>query len=137
MTPLIYYNPQCGTSRNVLAMMEAAGEAPQIVDYLAAPPSRAKLIDLLAAMQITADELLRRKEPIHDELRLDDPQIDDNQLIDAMITHPILINRPIVVTDKGVRLCRPSQRVFDLLNDPPAQFTKEDGETVYFPETSR
>jgi len=130
MQPLIYHNPNCGTSRNTLAMIEASGETPEVVEYLDNPPSRERLMWLLDQMGITPRDLLRRKNTPYDELGLDDPTLTDDQLIDAMMTHPILINRPIVVTGKGVRLCRPSEQVLDLLPTPIETFTKEDGEVV-------
>ena len=130
MTPMIFHNPKCGTSRNTLAIMTASGETPDVVEYLKTPPSREYLVELLALMHITPRELIRSKENIHAELGLDNPTLTDAQLIDAMIAHPILINRPIVVTNKGAALCRPSERVFELLENPVSSFTKEDGEIV-------
>ena len=130
MTPIIFHNPKCGTSRNTLAIMQASGETPEVVEYLKTPPSREYLVELLALMNITPRELLRSKENIHAELGLENPALTDGQLIDAMITHPILINRPIVVTNKGAALCRPSERVFELLENPVSSFIKEDGEIV-------
>ena len=130
MTPMIFHNPKCGTSRNTLAIMQASGETPDVVEYLETPPSREYLVELLALMHITPRELIRSKENIHAELGLDNPTLSDAQLIDAMIAHPILINRPIVVTNKGAALCRPSERVFELLENPVSSFTKEDGEIV-------
>lgn len=115
MKPLIYHNPQCGTSRNTLAMMQSAGQDPEIIEYLKTPPSRERLVELMDMMGITPRELLRNKGTLYEDLKLDDPTLDDSQLIDAMMAHPILINRPIVVTDKGARLCRPAERVLDLL----------------------
>ncbi|MBH02644.1 MAG: arsenate reductase (glutaredoxin) [Xanthomonadales bacterium] len=132
MRPLIYHNPECGTSRNVLAMIEASGETPEIIEYLKNPPSRERLIALLDEMAMPPRDLLRRKGTPYDELGLDDHTLTNDQLIDVMLAHPLLINRPIVVTDKGVRLCRPSERVLDLLNEPIATFTKEDGEVVTY-----
>lgn len=132
MKPLIYHNPDCGTSRNTLAMIEASGETPEIIEYLKNPPSRERLLWLLEQMGIPPRDLLRRKGTPYDELGLDDPTRSDEQLIEAMLTHPILINRPIVVTDKGVRLCRPSEEVLGLLASPVATFTKEDGEVVTY-----
>nr|WP_226940215.1 arsenate reductase (glutaredoxin) [Halomonas colorata] len=129
---MIYHNPACGTSRNTLAIIEASGEAPQVIEYLKTPPSRERLVELLSMMAITPRELLRRKGTPFEELNLDDPALSDDQLIDAMIAHPILINRPIVVTAKGARLCRPSERVFELLANPVTTFTKEDGDVVHF-----
>ena len=131
MKPLIFHNPNCGTSRNTLAIMKASGEQPEVVEYLKNPPSRDELVELLAKMNISPRELLRSKEAINDELGLDNPELSDDHIIDAMIAHPILINRPIVVTDKGAALCRPSERVFALLGNPVSSFTKEDGETIY------
>ena len=130
MTPMIFHNPKCGTSRNTLAIMQASGETPDVVEYLKTPPSREYLVELLALMHITPRELIRSKENVHAELGLDNPTLSDAQLIDAMIAHPILINRPIVVTNKGAALCRPSERVFELLENPVSSFTKEDGEIV-------
>lgn len=133
MQPLIYHNPGCGTSRNTLAMIKASGETPEVIEYLKNPPSRERLLELLAMMQITPRDLLRRKGTPYAELGLDDPALSDNQLIDAMTAYPILINRPIVVTDKGARLCRPSERVLDLLDRPVEHFRKEDGEVIHHP----
>lgn len=131
MKPLIFHNPNCGTSRNTLAIMKASGEQPEVVEYLKNPPSRDYLVELLAKMNISPRELLRSKEAINDELGLDNPELSDDEIIDAMIAHPILINRPIVVTDKGAALCRPSERVFELLENPVSSFTKEDGEVLH------
>lgn len=133
MSVTIYHNPNCGTSRNTLAMIKASGEDPEVIHYLTTPPSREHLVALLAMMKISPRELLRQKGTPYDELKLDDPLLDDDQLIDTMMTHPILINRPIVITQKGARLCRPSEQVLELLEQPVAQFTKEDGESVYYP----
>ena len=130
MTPIIFHNPKCGTSRNTLAIMQASGETPDVVEYLKTPPSREYLVELLALMHITPRELIRSKENIYSEIGLDNTTLSDAQLIDAMIAHPILINRPIVVTNKGAALCRPSERVFELLENPVSSFTKEDGEIV-------
>ena len=127
----IYHNPDCETSRNTLAMMKASGEAPEVVEYLKVPPSREQLVTLLSMMQITPRDLLRRKGTPYDELGLDNPALSDAQLIDTMIAHPILINRPIVVTNKGARLCRPSERVLDILESPIVHFTKEDGDVIH------
>jgi len=131
MTVTIYHNPACGTSRNVLALIRNSGEEPRIIEYLKTPPSRDVLVSLIGRMGISARDLLRRKGTPYDDLKLDDPVLTGDQLIDAMIVHPILINRPIVVTDKAVKLCRPSETVLDIL--PRAQqgaFAKEDGEAV-------
>ena len=131
MKPLIFHNPNCGTSRNTLAIIKASGEQPEVVEYLKNPPTRDELVDLLAKMNILPRELLRSKEAINDELGLDNPELSDDHIIDAMIAHPTLINRPIVVTDKGAALCRPSERVFELLENPVSSFTKEDGEVLH------
>lgn len=131
MKPLIFHNPNCGTSRNTLAIMKASGEQPEVVEYLKNPPTRDYLVELLAKMNISPRELLRSKEAINDELGLDNPELSDDEIIDAMIAHPILINRPIVVTNKGAALCRPSERVFELLENPVSSFTKEDGEVLH------
>ena len=131
MKPLIFHNPKCGTSRNTLAIMKASGENPEVIEYLKTPPSRDYLVELLAKINLSPRELLRSKEPVNDELGLDNSELSDDQIIDAMIAHPILINRPIVVTNKGAALCRPSERVFELLENPVSSFTKEDGEVVY------
>lgn len=135
MQPLIYHNPDCGTSRNTLAMIEASGEIPEVIEYLKTPPSKERLIDLLEMMAITPRDLLRRKGTPYDDLNLDNPALTTEQLIDAMMAHPILINRPIVVTDKGAQLCRPSERVLDLLAKPISSFSKEDGAVVRYDET--
>jgi arsenate reductase len=127
----IYHNPACGTSRNVLAMIRNSGEEPQVIEYLKTPPDRATLVRLIAAMGITPRELLRQKGTPYDALGLDSAAWTDAQLIDCMLREPILINRPIVVTPLGTRLCRPSELVLDLLPRPQqAAFSKEDGETV-------
>lgn len=136
MISVIYHNPDCGTSRNTLAMMRQSGEEPHVIEYLKTPPTRDQLVELLAAMAITPRALLRRKGTPYDALGLDDPALSDDQLIDAMLAHPILINRPIVVTEKGTRLCRPSETVLALLPDPVSEFTKEDGEIVHSGGTS-
>ncbi len=130
MTPIIFHNPKCGTSRNTLAIMQASGETPEVIEYLKTPPSREYLVELLGLMHITPRELIRSKENIYTELNLDNPVLSDAQLIDAMIAHPILINRPIVVTNKGAALCRPAERVFELLENPVSSFAKEDGDIV-------
>ncbi len=130
MTITIYHNPACGTSRNTLAMIRASGEEPVVVEYLKNPPSREKLESLIEAMGISARDLLRQKGTPYEELALDDLSRSDAELIDSMMAHPILINRPIVVTPKGVRLCRPSEQVLDALPPQQAAFSKEDGEQV-------
>lgn len=118
MTVTIYHNPQCGTSRNTLAMIRQSGEEPEIIEYLKTPPSRAKLVELIAAMGITPRALLREKGTPYEELGLADPKWSDDDLIDAMVKHPILINRPIVVTPLGVVLARPSEAVLPILPNP-------------------
>ena len=130
MSVTIYHNPSCGTSRNTLAMIRQSGEAPEVIEYLKTPPSRARLVELIAALGISARELLREKGTPYAELGLADPKWRDDELIDFMLAHPILINRPMVVTAKGVRLCRPSERVLELLEHPIESFVKEDGEVV-------
>ena len=126
----IFHNPACGTSRNTLAMIEAAGYAPSVVEYLKAGWTRPQLDGLLAAMGATPRDLLRQKGTPAADLGLLDPAVGDEAILDAMVAHPILVNRPIVVTPKGVKLCRPSERVLPLLDNPPPTFTKEDGEVV-------
>lgn len=131
MTVTIYHNPACGTSRNTLAMIRQSGEEPVVVEYLRTPPTRERLGQLLAAMKIPARELLRQKGTPFEELGLGDPKWTDDELIDFMLAHPILINRPIVITPKGARLCRPSEAVLEILPNPNiGAFTKEDGEIV-------
>ena len=131
MSVTIYHNPDCGTSRNTLAMIRQSGIEPTVIEYLKYPPTRARLIELIAAMQIPVRALLREKGTPYAEFGLADLELTDDQLIDFMLAHPILINRPVVVTPKGVRLCRPSEAVFDLLPNPDiGRFVKEDGEVV-------
>lgn len=131
MTVTIYHNPDCGTSRNTLAMIRQSGIEPTVIEYLKTPPSREKLKQLISAMGISARALLREKGTPYMELGLDDPKWSDDNLIDRMLEHPILINRPIVITPKGVRLCRPSEAVLDVLPNPNiGRFVKEDGEVV-------
>lgn len=130
MTVTIYHNPACGTSRNTLAMIRASGEEPVVIEYLKTTPSRERLLELIAAMGITPRQLLREKGTPYDELGLADPKWSDEELIDFMLAHPILINRPIVETPRGTRLCRPSEVVLPLLNNPVREFVKEDGEKV-------
>ncbi len=127
----IYHNPQCGTSRNVLALIRNAGIEPEVIEYLKTPPTREKLLELIAQMAVPVREVIRQKETPHGELGLHDPALPDESLIDAMLAHPILINRPIVVTPLGTRLCRPSEAVLDILSLPQrGAFAKEDGEQV-------
>jgi arsenate reductase (glutaredoxin) len=131
MSVTIYHNPSCGTSRNTLAMIRQSGEEPEIIEYLKTPPSRAMLKSLIARMGVPVREVIRIKGTPYQELGLDDPSLTDDQLLDAMLAHPILINRPIVVTTKGVKLCRPSEAVLDILPaDQRSEFRKEDGELV-------
>lgn len=130
-TITIYHNPACGTSRNVLALIRNSGEEPSVIEYLKTPPDRPTLERLLAEMGVPVREVLRQKGTPFDELGLSDPKWTDQQLIDFMLKHPILINRPIVVTPLGTRLCRPSEAVLDILPSPQlGAFTKEDGEAV-------
>ncbi|MFX3681149.1 MAG: arsenate reductase (glutaredoxin) [Hyphomicrobiales bacterium] len=128
----IYHNPKCGTSRNTLAMIRASGEEPEVIEYLKSPPGRAKLVELIAATGLSVREVLRKKGTPYEELGLDDPKWTDDELIDFMVEHPILMNRPIVVTPLGTVLSRPSEKVLDVLPnaDKVGTFTKEDGEVV-------
>lgn len=131
MTTTIYHNPACGTSRNTLAMIRASGEEPEIIQYLKTPPSRETLVKLLAQMKMKPRDLLRRRGTPYDELGLGDPKWSDDELIDFMIAHPVLIERPIVVTTRGAVLARPSEKVLEILDNPDiGSFTKEDGEVV-------
>lgn len=133
MTSTILHNPKCSTSRNALALMQASGETFKVVEYLKTPPSRDYLVELLAKMQMPPRELMRSKEAVFTELGLDNPDVTDDQLIDAMVEHPILINRPIVITDKGAVLCRPLENIFDVLATPVKEFTKENGDVIVNP----
>ncbi|OAF07780.1 arsenate reductase [Bradyrhizobium centrolobii] len=131
MSIIIYHNPACGTSRNTLATIRQSGVEPTIIEYLKTPPSREKLVELIKAMGIPVRALLREKGTPFHELGLADPKWSDDQLIGQMLAHPILINRPIVVTPKGVKLCRPSEAVLELLPNPHiGRFVKEDGEVI-------
>ena len=130
MDVVIYHNLDCGTSRNTLAMIRNAGIEPHVIEYQKCPPSRSMLEQLIARMGITPRDLLREKGTPYAELGLSDPALSDDQLLDAMLAHPILINRPIVETPRGTRLCRPSEAVLDLVDNPVAEFTKEDGKAV-------
>jgi arsenate reductase len=130
MNVTIYHNPACGTSRNTLAMIRQSGCEPEVIEYLKNPPDRERLIELIAAMGISVRALLREKGTPYAELGLADAKWSDDQLLNFMQVYPILINRPIVVTPKGTKLCRPSEAVLDLLEHPVPSFTKEDGETV-------
>jgi arsenate reductase len=130
-TVTIFHNPQCGTSRNTLAMIRNAGIEPEVVLYLQTPPSREALVQLIADSGLSVREVLRSKGEVYDSLKLDDASLSDEALLDAMVAHPILINRPIVVTPLGTRLCRPSEKVLDILPAPQqGAFTKEDGQAV-------
>jgi arsenate reductase len=131
---IVYHNPACGTSRNVLAMIRNSGIEPHVVEYLKSPPTRLLLKQLVARMGIPIRNVLRQKGTPYSELGLDDPSLTDDQLLDAMMAHPVLINRPIVVSPKGVRLCRPSEAVLDLLPPQQGEFFKEDGERVVDPQ---
>ncbi len=127
----IYHNPQCGTSRNTLALIRNSGVEPEVIEYLKDPPSRPRLVQLIDKMGISVRDLLRRKGTPYDELGLDDSSLTDDQLLDAMLAHPILINRPIVETPLATKLCRPSETVLDILPDKQrGAFAKEDGENV-------
>ncbi|MER9681535.1 arsenate reductase (glutaredoxin) [Mesorhizobium sp. M0115] len=130
MDVIIYHNPDCGTSRNTLALIRNAGVEPHVIEYLKTPPSRTMLIQLIGRMGISARELLREKGTPFTDLGLGDQSLPDDQLLDAMLAHPVLINRPIVVSPKGVKLCRPSEEVLDLLPPQRGEFIKEDGERV-------
>jgi arsenate reductase len=125
----IFHNPACGTSRNTLALIRNSGAEPQIIEYLKTPPSRERLVELLAAMAMPVRDLVRQKESVYADLKLD--QASDDQLLDAIVMHPVLMNRPVVVTALGARLCRPSEQVLEILpNRQQAAFAKEDGEQV-------
>lgn len=130
MSMTIYHNPKCGTSRNTLEMIRKSGVEPQVIEYLKTPPSREELVDLIKRTGLPVRDIFRQKGTPYDELGLGEDRWTDDQLIDFMMEHPILINRPIVVSEKGVRLCRPSEKVLDLLPKDIGSFTKEDGEVV-------
>lgn len=129
-TVVIYHNPSCGTSRNTLAMIRNAGIEPNVIEYLKHPPSREQLQELIARAGITVRDAVRTKGALYTELGLDNPALSDDDLLDAMLANPVLINRPFVVTPSAVRLCRPSELVLDLLPPQKGAFTKEDGEVV-------
>jgi arsenate reductase len=130
-TITIYHNPKCGTSRNTLAMIRNSGVEPTVIEYLKTPPTREQLLALIVASGLSAREILRSKEAICAELGLNDPACSDEELVNAMLAHPVLINRPLVVTPLGTRLCRPSELVLDILPQPQrGAFSKEDGEAV-------
>jgi arsenate reductase len=126
----IYHNPACGTSRNTLALIRHAGIEPTVIEYLREPPSRDRLVELIAAAGLGVRDALRKKGTPYEALGLDDPTLSDDQLLDAMLAEPILINRPFVVTSSGTRLCRPSEVVLDILPPITRPFAKEDGELV-------
>jgi arsenate reductase len=135
MDAIIYHNPDCGTSRNTLAMIRNAGVEPHVIEYLKTPPSRVLLCQLIARMEIPVRSLLREKGTPFLELGLGNLELSDEELLDAMMAHPILINRPIVVTPNGVRLCRPSEAVIDLLPPQHGEFVKEDGQHIADPRS--
>jgi arsenate reductase len=138
MTTTIYHNPACGTSRNTLALIRNSGEEPIVIEYLQHPPSREILIQLINDAGLTVRGAIRQKGTPYAELGLDNPALTDEQLLDAMLAHPLLINRPFVVTSRGTRLCRPSEVVLDILQHPQqGSFTKEDGEVVINAEGQR
>ena len=131
MSVTIYHNPACGTSRNTLALIRATGTEPKVIEYLAEPPSRGELVSLIERMEIPPRDLLRQKGTPYADLGLEEETLSDDDLVDAMIEHPVLINRPIVVGPRGVKLCRPSEVVLDALDQPLREdFTTEDGEVV-------
>ena len=130
MNATIYHNPACGTSRNTLALIRHAGIEPTVIEYLRQPPSRERMIELIAAAGLGTREALRQKGTPYAELGLDDPSLSDDQLLDAMMADPVLINRPFVTTPLGTRLCRPSEVVLDILPAVTRPFAKEDGEVV-------
>src|SRR5918993_1083140 len=130
MDAIIYHNPDCGTSRNTLALMRNAGIEPHVIEYLKTPPTRTLLKQLIDRMGVPVRAMIREKGTPFAELGLEDPSLTDDQLLEVMMAHPILINRPIVVTPKGVRLCRPSETVLDLLPPQLGEFVKEDGDRV-------
>lgn len=138
MTITIYHNPDCGTSRNTLALIRNSGTEPEVIEYLKQPPGKAKLQELITAMNIPVRELLRKKDTPYEALGLDDGKWTDDELINFMVAHPILMNRPVVVTPVGTRLCRPSEVVLDILPTPQlSEFVKEDGEKVIDKEGNR
>ena len=137
MDVTIYHNPKCGTSRNTLALIRASGVEPTVVEYLKTPPSREKMRALATEAGVTLRSLLREKGTPFHELGLGDESLSDNALLDAIEAHPILLNRPIVSSAKGVKLCRPSEEVLDLIPPLPADFVKEDGEIIRSPSAQR
>ena len=137
MSVTIYHNPKCGTSRNTLAMIRASGEEPVIIEYLQTPLSKEQLSELVAVMKISVRDLLREKGTPFAELDLANSKWSDVQLLDFIVQHPILMNRPVVTTPRGTALCRPSERVLDLLENPAVNFTKEDGEKIKYERKDR
>ena len=138
MAIVIYHNPACGTSRNALAMIRQSGEEPEVIEYLKTPPARARLADLIRQMGISPRAALRQQGTAYAEPDVGNPKWTDDELIDFMMAHPILINRPVVVTPKGTRLCRPSETVLDILPNPEiGPFTKDDGQVVIDAEGKR
>lgn len=134
----IYHNPACGTSRNTLALIRYTGEEPTVIEYLKTPPSKQTLIQMISDAGLSVREAIRQKGTPYAELGLDNPQLSDDALIDAMLANPLLINRPFVIADQGTRLCRPSELVLDIISNPQQQaFTKEDGELVISAEGQR
>lgn len=130
MHATIYHNPACGTSRNTLALIRHAGIEPTVIEYLQDPPTRERLIELITAAGLSVRDTLRQKGTPYAELGLDDPALTDDQLLDAMLAHPVLINRPFVITSQGTRMCRPSEVVLEILPPMTQPFTKEDGEVI-------
>ena len=131
MITKIYHNPKCGTSRNTLALIQNTGIEPEVIEYLKTPPSKQELKALIKKMGVPVRDVIRAKEPLYLELKLDDASLSDDDLLDAIVANPILINRPIVVTELGVKLCRPSELVLDILSAPQLNaFSKEDGTPV-------
>ncbi len=138
MTVTIYHNPECGTSRNTLAMIRQSGVEPVVVEYLKTPPSRERIVALVAAAGLSLRDAMRKKDTPYEELALGDPAKTDDELLDAIAAHPILLNRPFVETPLGTRLCRPSEIVLDILENPDiGPFTKEDGEVIIDAEGKR
>ncbi|WP_019673239.1 arsenate reductase (glutaredoxin) [Psychrobacter lutiphocae] len=136
MSVIVWHNPKCSTSRNAVALLKASGEQPEIVEYLKQPPTATQLAQLLSKMGLTARDLIRSKETVYSELGLDDLNLTEDELIGAMVTHPVLINRPIVITDKGAVLCRPLEQIFSVLGDNAvSEFEKENGEVIHRPST--
>lgn len=133
MNAVIYHNPKCGTSRNTLALLRHVGIEPEVIDYLSSPPTRERLLELIIAAGLTVREAIRQKGTPYEELGLSDDALDDAALLDAMLAHPILINRPFVQTDLGTRLCRPSEVVLQILPAMKEPFVKEDGEVIRGP----